>query len=135
MQIFLSHVFMLTYNWVVLGQSQHSITSKNTHIKQTKKTDKIKKSLENNKLFYYLQKSSKVAERYNYIKLKQTSYKFSLFISPPKFSYSLAASSNLSSVTFSSKPINFLKNKTKQNPCLLVSSFGLLFPSKNNCAV
>lgn len=95
---------------------QHSITSKRNRQAQ--------KSLENNEPLYYLQELSKDVERYNYIKVKQTLCKFSLFIYLPKSSYSLAASSSLSSATFSPKPVNFLP----KTPCpLFPSSESVIF--------
>lgn len=95
---------------------QHSITSKRNRQAQ--------KSLENNEPLYYLQELSKDVERYNYIKVKQTLCKFSLFIYLPKSSYSLAASSSLSSAAFSPKPVNFLP----KTPCpLFPSSESVIF--------
>ena len=104
-EIYVSNIFMVTYNWITLGWSQHGIASKRN--RQTSK------ALENEP-FTVLQKSSKKIERYNYIKLRKLHLSF-LYPSLPKFSYSLAASLNLPFCNFSPKIYKlhtktFLKN-------------------------
>ena len=98
-KIYVSNIFMVTYNWITLGWSQHGIASKRN--RQTSK------ALENDEPFTVLQKSSKKIERYSYIKLSRLHLSF--LPSLPKSSYRLAASLNLPSVTFAPKSsVNFL---------------------------
>ena len=100
-KIYVSNIFMVTYKWITLGWSQHGIASKRN--RQTSK------ALENDEPFSVLQKSSKKMERYSYIKLSRLHLSF--LPSLPKSSYSLAASLNLPSVTFPLKCVNFLPKR------------------------
>ena len=100
-KIYVSNIFMVTYNWITLGWSQHDIASK--------RNGQTSKALENDEPFSVLQKSSKKIERYSYIKLSRLHLSF--LPSLPKSSYSLAASLNLPSVTFPPKCVNFLPKR------------------------